>query len=178
MLEPHANGPAFLHHGQLCFSTERVIVLKSVADEFKKILERTAADFVPGNAVTARMMDQSLQKLQDAKDKGAGFLVGGPEQSSKSGLKPTILTGVTPAMDIADEEAFGPSFSLYVAKDDEEAIEMANATKYGLNAAVHSTRMEHALAVAQELETAQVHVNSMTAHDERESETHHSTRIC
>lgn len=87
--------------------------------------------------------------------------------ASKSALKPTILMGVTRGMEISDEEAFGPSFSLYTAKDDAEAIRLANETRYGLNAAVHSTNMQHALEVAKEIDTAQIHVNSMTAHDER-----------
>lgn len=71
-------------------------------------------------------------------------------------------------MELFDEEGFGPSVSLYVARDDAHAIEIANDTAYGLNAAIHTTSMERALAVARELDTAQVHVNSMTAHDERE----------
>ncbi len=156
-----------LHHGQLCFSTERVIVIESVAEEFTEHLKRIVSKFKPTSGVTTRIIDASLDKLKDAEKKGAKFLVGGPERLSKSSLKPTIVTGVTKEMDLYDGEAFGPSFSLYVAKNDEEAIEMANATKYGLNAAVHSRDMHHALEVAKEIDTASVHVNNMTAHDER-----------
>lgn len=114
------------------------------------------------------MVQASLDKLKDAQSKGARFLVGGPEWASPFALRPTIVTGVTQEMAISDEEAFGPSFSLYIAQDDKEAIEIANDTRYGLNAAVHSQNMQHALEVAQQLDTAQIHVNSMTAHDERE----------
>ncbi len=127
-----------------------------------------APGFATGSGISDRIIGSSLAKLQDAGDKGARFLVGGPERASKSALKPTIVTGVTKTMHISDEEAFGPSFSLYVAEDDQEAIEMANDTQYGLNAAVHSTNMEHAIEVAKEIDTASIHINSMTAHDERE----------
>ncbi|KIX09648.1 uncharacterized protein Z518_00729 [Rhinocladiella mackenziei CBS 650.93] len=157
---------AYLHHGQLCFSTERVIVIESVAEKFQEYVKEVATSFPTGSGVTSRIINASLDKLNDAQSKGAKFLVGGPERASKSALKPTIVTGVTNGMEIADEEAFGPSFSLYIVKDDKEAIELANATKYGLNAAVHSKDMQHALEVAKEIDTAQIHINSMTAHDE------------
>ena len=158
---------AFLHHGQLCFSTERVIVIESIAEKFQQQLKQVAASFTTGSGISERIINSSLEKLRDAKEKGARFLVGGLEMASKSAPKPTIPMGVTRRMEISDEEAFGPSFSLYTAKDDAEAITLANETRYGLNAAVHSTNMQHALEVAQEIDTAQVHVNSMTAHDER-----------
>lgn len=159
---------AFLHHGQLCFSTERVIVIESVAEKFQKLLQQFAPGFETGSGISERIISSSVSKLQDAKDKGAKFLVGGPDRASKTALKPTIVTGVTKSMQLADEEAFGPSFSLYIAKNDDEAIEMANDTQYGLNAAVHSSNMQHALEVAKQIETATIHVNCMTAHDERE----------
>ncbi|OCT50234.1 Vanillin dehydrogenase [Cladophialophora carrionii] len=157
---------AFLHHGQLCFSTERVIVVESVAKRFQELLKQKAPNFPPGSGVSQQILGASLDKLRDAQQKGATFLVGGPEMASHSSLVPTIVTGVTKEMQVSDEEAFGPSFSLSVAKDDREAIQMANDTKYGLNAAIHSTNMQHALEVAREIDTAQIHINSMTAHDE------------
>ncbi|CAK7237915.1 hypothetical protein SEUCBS140593_010198 [Sporothrix eucalyptigena] len=157
---------AFLHHGQLCFSTERVIVIKSIAEKFKELLKKAASTFVTGSGISDRIISSSKAKLADAESKGAKFLIGGPEMASDTALKATILTEVTSGMQIFDEEAFGPSFSLYIAEDDRQAIEMANNTQYGLNAAVHSTNIQHALDVAKEIDTAQVHINSMTAHDE------------
>jgi acyl-CoA reductase-like NAD-dependent aldehyde dehydrogenase len=133
------------------------------------LLQQKAPAFITGSGISERILSSSVDKLQEAKDKGAQFLVGGTERASKSALKPTIITGVTKEMSLSDEEAFGPSFSLYVVKTEQEAVGLANDTQYGLNAAVHSTNMERALAVAQEIDTAQVHINSMTAHDERKS---------
>ena len=144
-----------------------MIVLSPVAERLSKLLKKYGSSFVTGSGVSDRIINSSLEKLQDAKQKGAGFLIGGPEKASHSALKPTIITRVTKDMQLSDEEAFGPSFSLYVVNTDQEAIDLANETRYGLNAAVHSTSMDHALSVAREIDTAQVHVNSMTAHDER-----------
>jgi acyl-CoA reductase-like NAD-dependent aldehyde dehydrogenase len=112
-------------------------------------------------------VNMSKDKLVDAEKKGAKFLIGGPSYSGIASLVPTIVTGVTPEMEIYHEESFGPSVALFIARDDGHAIEIANDTPYGLNAAVHSKNMQRALGIARELECAQVHVNNMTAHDER-----------
>lgn len=115
------------------------------------------------------MVKNSNDKLLEAQEKGAKFLVGGPSFDGKTpSLKPTIVTGVTKAMKIFDEESFGPSVSLYVVKNDQEAIDLANVSEYGLNAAVHSTNMERAINVARALEVRQCHINNITEHDERE----------
>jgi len=157
---------AYMHHGQICMSTERVIVLAKVADEFTKILKEAASKFPTGSGVSERIVKQSHEKLVDAEKKGAKFLVGEAKIHELASLKPVILTNVTKDMDIADEESFGPSMSLYVAKDDEEAIKIANDTVYGMNAAIHSTNMPRALRIARELEYAGVHINGLTVHDE------------
>ena len=158
---------AFLHHGQLCFSTERIIVLEKIAPQFQELLKQEAAHFIPGSGVAEGLVDKSKDKLVDAEKKGAKFLIGGPSYGGIASLVPTILTGVTPEMEIYHEESFGPSVALFIARDDAHAIEIANDTPYGLNAAIHSKDMGRALDVAREIECAQVHINNMTAHDER-----------
>jgi acyl-CoA reductase-like NAD-dependent aldehyde dehydrogenase len=160
---------AFLHHGQICFSTERIIVQEKVASQFQELLKQEAVEASGGNGVTLQMVKNSNDKLLEAQEKGAKFLVGGPSFDGKTpSLKPTILTGVTQAMKIFDEESFGPSVSLYVVKNDQEAIDLVNVSEYGLNAAVHSTNMERAINVARALEVRQCHINNITEHDERE----------
>ena len=101
----------------------------------------------------------------DAQGKGAKFLVGGPEYLSPTSLRPTIVTNVPRDARIRDEETFGPSVSVYVAEDDDEAIEIANDSAYGLSAAVHSGSWEHAYKVATQLEYGQVHINNVTMAD-------------
>jgi acyl-CoA reductase-like NAD-dependent aldehyde dehydrogenase len=132
-------------------------------------LKQEAVGASGGSGVTLQMVKNSNDKLLEAQEKGAKFLAGGPSFDGETpSLKPTILTGVTQAMKIFDEESFGPSVSLYVVKNDQEAIDLVNVSEYGLNAAVHSTNMERAINVARALEVRQCHINNITEHDERE----------
>lgn len=155
-----------MHHGQICFSTERIIVLESVADRFIPLLKKAAKGFAPGSGVSQDMVSKAYAGLVEARDKGATFLLGGPEYVQPAQLRPTIVTGVTEDMTLFDTESFGPSVSLYTAKDEEEAIKIANHSSYGLNASVHSSDMYRAFRVAQRLEVGQVHVNSLTTYNE------------
>ncbi|KAF2194261.1 ALDH-like protein [Zopfia rhizophila CBS 207.26] len=157
---------AVLHHGQLCFSTERIIVHKSVYETFTELLV-AAMQKIPeaGNAVTEQSAIHAYDVLVDAQEKGARFLLGGPEYVSKTSLKPTIVTDVKRNARIWDEETFGPSVTVYVAENDNDAIEKANDSAYGLSAAVHSTNWEHAYNVAKYLEYGQVQINNMTCID-------------
>lgn len=107
--------------------------------------------------------------LKDAQDKGAKFLAGGPDYLTATSLKPTLVTDVPWEARIRDEETFGPSASVYMAEDDNDAIAKANDSAYGLNAAVHSTSWEHAYNVAKQLEYGQVHINNMTCSDSSKS---------
>ncbi|PYH40098.1 ALDH-like protein [Aspergillus saccharolyticus JOP 1030-1] len=157
---------AFLHHGQICFSTERIIVVEKVAVEFQKLLIAEAESFPVTDGVSPRIVNASQEKLLDAQKKGAIFLCGGPEKISPSKLRPTIIQGVTKEMDIYNEEAFGPSAALFIARDPEHAIEIANDSPYGLSAAIHTSDFHKAWLMTQELDFGQVHINGMTVHDE------------
>ncbi|CAI6329495.1 unnamed protein product [Periconia digitata] len=157
---------AVVDHGQVCFSTERIIVHKAVYDEFVPILSDIFANMSSvGNGVTKQSADRAYGMLQDAHDKGAKFLAGGPEYLSETSLKPTLITNVPRDARIFDEETFGPSATVYMAEDDDDAVEKANDSAYGLNAAVHSTNWEHAYNIAKQLETGQVHINNVTSTD-------------
>lgn len=100
--------------------------------------------------------------LADAQEKGATLLAGGLQYLSETSLKPTLVTNVSRNARIFDEESFGPSASVYMTEDEEDAIEKANDSAYGLNAAVHSKSWEHALEIAKRLEYGQVHINNVT----------------
>ena len=112
------------------------------------------------------IVQKAHDSLVDAKEKGATFLVGGPTYAGNAELVPTIVQNVTENMTIFDNETFGPSSSLYVAENEDEAIRMANNSRYGLNAAIHTTNMQRAIRVGRRLEFGQVHVNNMTTHNE------------
>ncbi|KAF1949036.1 ALDH-like protein, partial [Byssothecium circinans] len=98
-------------------------------------------------------------------DKGAKLLAGGSECLSETSLKPTLVTNVSRDTRIFDEEDSGPSATVYVAEDDDDAIAKANDSAYGLNAVVHSASWEHAFNVVKQLEHSQMHINNVTCTD-------------
>lgn len=157
---------ATMHHGQVCFSTERIIVHRSVAEKFIPLL-KAAMESIPsaGTAVDEAGAKHAYDVLVDAKENGATFLVGEPKYLGTNSLKVALVTDVTPKARIWDEETFGPSSTVYVVDTDEEAIERANDSAYGLSAAVHSRDWERAYKVGKQLEYGQVWVNNMTTSD-------------
>lgn len=162
---------AFLHHGQICMSTERIIVVREVADEFsaalKQAVESQHGDGA-GSAVSMGVAKRAHSLVGEAVKNGATFIAGSNQWSGNTdaSLEPTIITGVTSKDAIYSEETFGPSATLYVVESEDEAIQLANDTAYGLNAAVHSKDMYAALRVARQLDCGQVHIGTLTEYDE------------
>ena len=154
---------ATLHHGQICFSTERIIVLRSVADRFQELLvEAFEANPSAAAAVNEAGVKHAEEVLRDAQEKGEKFLLGGGIERSKAAtLKPAIVMEPKSSR-IVDEETFGPSASLYVVENDEEAIKLANRSAYGLNATIHTKDLARGIKLSRELEYGQVHINSIS----------------
>lgn len=154
------------HHGQICFSTERIIVQKSIAKEFQALLLKAVSIQPQTRAINATVAEKGQALLQNASaSKSARFLTGSPKLTTPTSLTPSIIL-IDTAKDlknedlrIIDEESFTPSACLYIVKDDIEAIRVANASAYGLNATIHCNDMERAMKMAKELEAGQVHVN-------------------
>jgi acyl-CoA reductase-like NAD-dependent aldehyde dehydrogenase len=148
---------AVLNHGQICFSTERIIVHKGAAEKFQGLIAEAmkGMDSQSGAAVSESIAQHAVDVLNDAQAKGEKFLVGGVDPSKPLTLRPTIVLQPEHSR-IVDEETFGPSASLYVVESDEAAIALANRTAYGLNATIWSRNMERALNMAKELECGQV----------------------
>jgi acyl-CoA reductase-like NAD-dependent aldehyde dehydrogenase len=157
-----------MHHGQICFSTERIIVHKEIAEKFIPILLQKAKGLRTGHGATLDIVQKAHDKLTEASEKGATFLLGRPQYLDHANLVPTFVQGVTKEMSMWDEETFGPSASIFVAESDDDAVGIANDSKYGLNAAIHTMDTLRAIEVGRRLEVAQVHVNALTEHDERE----------
>ncbi|KUL82297.1 hypothetical protein ZTR_10145 [Talaromyces verruculosus] len=160
---------AFLNGGQVCMSTERIIVQRSVAAEFRELVKKTAEQIygaIPLISETPVMKNRSL--VMDAVSKGASILYGtlDTKASSVTSMAPIIIEGVTKEMKIYETESFGPTVSLFVVESEEEAITIANDTQYGLTAAVYTEDLRRGLRVAKKLESGAVHINSMTIHDE------------
>lgn len=165
---------AFLHAGQICMSTERIIVHKDIVEKFKPALKATMDNLFSDKAmgvpqlVTAAPVEKNKKLLADAVSKGAGVVYGDPNanEDSKTKMKPVILEKISQNMDIYYTESFGPTVSIYTVSSDEEAIKLANDTDYGLSSAVFTEDLRRALRIAKQIETGAVHINSMSVHDE------------
>ena len=166
---------AFVGAGQVCVSIERIYVHETLFDRFAaRLADRArslrlspALDYSAemGSLTTRRQLESTEAHVDDAVAKGATLLAGGRRRPELGPLfyEPTVLADVTPAMSVFAEETFGPVVSLYPVASDDEAVERANATRYGLNASVWSRSERRALAVARRLRTGTVNVNEAYA---------------
>jgi vanillin dehydrogenase len=169
-----ANFGAFMHSGQICMATERIIVDSSVAGEFTDGLVAKASAMTVGDPSNPETMIGPLinkahlkhvtELVEDARSKGAEVKTGGEAEGPC--YKPTVLTKVTPEMRVYGEESFGPIVPILEYTDVDEAIRTANDTNYGLAGAVFSRDIPTALDVAQRIESGICHVNNSTVHDE------------
>ncbi|KAK1830071.1 Aldehyde/histidinol dehydrogenase [Podospora conica] len=164
---------AFLNSGQICMSTERILVHRDVRAAFEEKLVG-AIDKIFGGAadapvlVTAAAADKNRGLLRDAVDKGAKVLYGdvAAEEATRTRMRPVVVAGVTEAMELYRTESFGPSVALYEVDSEEEALRIANDTEYGLTSAIFTEDLRRGLRMAKEIETGAVHINNMTVHDE------------
>ena len=202
-LEKAAHGcavGAFLHSGQICMSTERILVHSSIADKFREAL-KTAFEKTYGSESRAPIListppvQKNKKLVQQALSKGATVLSGdvNAKEHSDTRMRPIVVDGVTKDMDLYQTESFGPTVSLIVVESEEEAVEIANDTEYGLSSAVYTQDLAAGLRVAKQIETgyvfspplsfliespyhkvrnleanidSAVHINNMTVHDE------------
>ncbi|USP78846.1 hypothetical protein yc1106_06120 [Curvularia clavata] len=160
---------ATMNHGQICFSTERIIVLEGVAKEFQTHLVeamRKVQKDLTGSAVTKDIAQHAEEVIRDAESRGETVILGSSNAASGSEavLPPTLVLSPSDSSRIFDEETFGPSASLYVVKSDEEAINLANRSSYGLNATVWTRDMARFLRMSRELEYGQVHANTISVY--------------
>lgn len=161
----------YFNAGQCCNSGSRVLVQASVADEFAAaVIERSrhvkvGDPLVPGTQVgaitTPRQLDTILSNIEAARRAGATVALGGARAATRGMfVEPTVVTGVTPEMAIAREEVFGPVLSVLSFNTLEDAIRIANATLYGLSAAVWSTDVNTCLGAARRIRAGTVWVNT------------------
>ena len=165
---------AFANSGQICMSTERVIVDEKVADQFAaKLAKRVAAlptgdprqgDFVLGSVVGKATVERVQKLVSDAAAKGAKVLCGG--DSDGTIMKGVVVDRVTPEMALFREESFGPQVSITRVKSADEAVKLANDTEYGLSASIFSKDIGRALELAKRIESGICHINGPTVHDE------------
>lgn len=164
---------AFMHQGQICMSTERVVVDRSIADDFATKLAAKASTLVAGptsgNAPLGAMISgQSAFRVRalinDAVKKGAKLLAGGLVEGPF--MNAAVLDHVTPDMEIYRDESFGPVVTIVRVDSVEDAIRVANDTKYGLSSAIFTSNVTLALEIANRLDFGCCHINGSTVYDE------------
>jgi aldehyde dehydrogenase (NAD+) len=164
---------AYLNGGQTCTALTRMIVHRDQRDRVVELAKAVAEKFAPGDPsdpatklgpmVSAAQRDRVRGYLERGIAEGATLVCGGPE--APEGLdrgyyvRPTVFADVTPDMTIAQEEIFGPALAVLTYETEDEAVAIANATTYGLAAAVWAGDKEHATALARRIRAGQVEVN-------------------
>lgn len=177
-LDDAVNGAAFgafANSGQICMSTERIIVDAKVADAFvdKFVTKakglplgdpRKPEPVVLGSVIGMNTVNHCNALIDDALAKGAKLVCGAKAETTL--MPATVLDHVTPQMRIYHEETFGPVKCIVRVKDTEEAIACANDNEYGLSAAVFGRDVARAYNVARKIDSGICHVNAPTVHDE------------
>lgn len=165
---------AFMNQGQICMSTERIIVVDAVADQFAEKFAAKAKSLATGDpregktplgaVVDKKTVSNVNALINDAQSKGARILAGG---TAETVLMPaTVVDGVNADMKIYRDESFGPVVGIIRAKDEADAIRLANDSEYGLSAAVFTRDTARGLKVARQIHSGICHVNGPTVHDE------------
>jgi succinate-semialdehyde dehydrogenase/glutarate-semialdehyde dehydrogenase len=162
---------SFANAGQLCISTERLYVHESVFEPFlRQFVARAQAlqlgaglDYEAdmGSLANEHQLRKVVDHVRDAVEKGAVVRAGGNARPDIGPLffEPTVLSGVTPDMTVFSEETFGPVVSVYSFSSDEEALHLANDSRYGLNASIWSTDLRVTEGMARRIEAGTVNIN-------------------
>jgi acyl-CoA reductase-like NAD-dependent aldehyde dehydrogenase len=165
---------AFLHQGQICMSARRILVERPIADAFlSRLAAKTAGlkvgdprqpDTIIGPLINEPALALVQRRVDEAVSKGAKVLAGGKAQGPC--FQPTLLAGVPADSELAREETFGPVAVVEVVESAEQAVERANATRYGLAAGLLTGDPDRGLALARRIQCGIVHVNDQPVHDE------------
>lgn len=169
---------SFLYQGQICMSTERIIVDAEIADQFVAKFAARAKELPAGDpmkngqcAIGPMVSHANGPRLNalidDALAKGAKLVCGG--HADGASMPATILDHVNRTMKIYDEETFGPITTVVRVKGDEQAAIVANDTAYGLSSAVFGRDVTRALAVAMQIDVGSCHINGSTVENEAQA---------
>ncbi|MDN5388458.1 MULTISPECIES: aldehyde dehydrogenase family protein [Bacillus] len=164
----------FTHQGQICMSANRILVQKEVYPEFltsfyQKVSALKTGDpmdpeTIIGPVIHERQAELLRKAVEKAIEEGAVPLIQGEIKGNL--VEPTILTDVKPGISITKEELFGPVVCVMPFETEEEAIQIANDTPFGLSGALHTGNVERGVAIAQQIETGMIHINDTTINDE------------
>jgi benzaldehyde dehydrogenase (NAD) len=161
---------AWMHQGQICMATGRVLAHRSIAGELAQRLAARAHSLRVGNPledgvqmgplINDRQIDSVHAIVQDSIAAGATLLAGGSIE--RPFYRPTVLDGVRPGMRVFEEEVFGPVAAVTSFESEDEAVALANRTEYGLSAAVISRSVGRAMAIGNRMRTGLLHINDQT----------------
>lgn len=170
----NATWGVYLHQGQICMSTGRLLVQRGIYDRFLEKLVAKAGSLTVGDPasgevhlgplINAAQRDHAAKVVKAAVDAGASLDAGGTYEGLF--FKPTVLSGVTRDNPAFHEEIFGPVAVVIPFDTDAQAIELANDTDYGLSAAVLSQNVGRALKLGEQLRVGLLHINDQTVNDE------------
>ncbi|MEI8633632.1 benzaldehyde dehydrogenase [Vibrio sp. PP-XX7] len=165
---------AYMHQGQICMASGRILVHESIADQLTQKIVDKANHLPVGNPATEQVAlgplinERQLQRVhhivEDTIKSGATLEAGGEYQDLF--YRPTVLSGVKPGMRAFEEEIFGPVATIVTFKTDEEAIELASMTEYGLAGAIISPDLARARQIGGQLHVGLLHINDQTVNDE------------
>ena len=165
---------AFLHQGQICMSTERIIVERPIADAFiEKLVQRAnglkvgdPSDFTTniGPLINQAAVNKVHSHVQEAINGGANLILGGKYENLL--YYPTIVTNVQDSMKLFTDQTFGPVAPIIVVEDAEQALAVANNSRYGLSSGIITNDFNKALDLAMRLETGMVHIGDQSVNDE------------
>ncbi|MDR0440050.1 MAG: aldehyde dehydrogenase family protein, partial [Candidatus Accumulibacter sp.] len=172
---------AFACAGQWCTSTSRVIVAKEIAGKFVEAVLAKARALKLGSGLDpattmgpvcgTQQLKNVLDFIEQGKKEGARLLTGG-RRAAGEGLddgcfvEPTVFSGVTPEMTIAQEEIFGPVLSVFEVNDFDEAVRIANGVRFGLASSIYTKDFERAMRFVEKIEAGLTHVNMISAYKE------------
>lgn len=164
----------FFHNGQICMSTNRIIADKKIHDELVEKLVKAAQELKAGDPSLpdtdiGPIIDKTQvlaieEKIKNAIAGGADLLLGG--KTSGQIIPPHILDHVHPSSSIVKEEIFGPILPIITARDETEALRLANDTDYGLSSVVFTRNMERGLHFARKIRAGMTHINGSSVNDQ------------
>lgn len=164
----------YMNNGQVCMCINRFIVERSIYEEFVNLfVEKTRQlkvgdpldpDTVIGPLINRKQVDRILSLVEDSKKQGAKISLEGPVEGNV--LSPIVLTDVTNDMPVAQNELFGPVAIMIPVDNEEEAIQVANQSPYGLTGSVFAGSVERGIRVAEQIQTGMIHVNDQPINDE------------
>lgn len=164
----------FLHQGQICMAINRIIVDQRLYERFIEgfvaqvsklnVGDPSAKETAIGPIINTSQLEGLQQKIAKAKEEGASVLLEGEIQGQM--VPPHVFGDVTPDMEISREEIFGPLVGIQKARDEQHALELANATEFGLSSAVFSGDLDRGQRFARKIRAGMTHVNDMPVNDE------------